>query len=60
MSLTGLLTALCEDRGFANIRSQASRPLAERSADQVFLFAQQPALAPYPTALAREKRGELR
>ena len=35
MSLTGLLTALCEDRGFANIRSQASRPLAERSAETI-------------------------
>ena len=35
MSLTGLLTALTEDRSFANIRTQAARPLAERSAETI-------------------------
>ncbi|ASE12155.1 transcription-repair coupling factor [Kocuria rhizophila] len=35
MSLTGLLTALTEDRSFANIRAQAARPLAERSAETI-------------------------
>ncbi|KIC66026.1 transcription-repair coupling factor [Kocuria rhizophila] len=35
MSLTGLLTALTEDRSFANIRTQAARPLAERSPETI-------------------------
>ena len=35
MSLTGLLTALSEDRSFANIRAQAARPLTERSAETI-------------------------
>ena len=35
MSLTGLLTALTEDRSFANIRTQAARPLVERSAETI-------------------------
>ncbi|WP_367404339.1 transcription-repair coupling factor [Kocuria marina] len=35
MSLTGLLTALSEDRSFANIRAQAARPLAERSTETI-------------------------
>ena len=35
MSLTGLLTALSEDRSFANIRTQAARPIAERSAETI-------------------------
>ena len=35
MSLTGLHTALTEDRTFANIFAQASQPLAERSSETI-------------------------
>ena len=35
MSLTGLQTALSEDRTFANIRAQAAHPVSERSGETV-------------------------